>query len=128
MRDIARELRRAQQARIAAQRNPDGTAYQPRKARTVEKKLRDKRGRLKRTAMFVKLRTARWMTIEASDKQLAVGFSGRVARIARVHQFGDSEPVAANAPKYRYPTRELLGLTNADCEMVRDQLLKHMAQ
>jgi phage virion morphogenesis protein len=128
MRDIARELRRSQQARIAVQRNPDGTAYEPRKVRTVAKKLRDKRGRLKRTAMFTKLRTARWMTIEASDTQLATGFSGRIARIARVHQFGESTSVVANAPKCRYPMRELLGLTHADREAVREQLLKHIAQ
>jgi phage virion morphogenesis protein len=40
MRDVARELRRSQQKRIAAQRNPDGSAYEPRKAKAVRKKAR----------------------------------------------------------------------------------------
>ncbi|PTB19543.1 phage virion morphogenesis protein [Trinickia symbiotica] len=126
MRDIARELRRSQQTRIAAQKNTDGTAYEPRKIKSGGKKLRDKRGRVKRTAMFTKLRMARWMTIEADDRQLAVGFSGRVARVARVHQLGEKAPVAPGGPGYRYPVRLVLGLTDAEREMVRDRLLKYM--
>lgn len=55
---VARDLQRNQQRRIAAQKAPDGTAYAPRKR--ARGGLRGKRGRI-RSQMFVKLRTARWM-------------------------------------------------------------------
>ncbi|NRO99369.1 phage virion morphogenesis protein [Paraburkholderia sp. NMBU_R16] len=128
MRDIARELRRSQQARIAAQKNPDGVGYKPRKIKPGGTKLRSKRGRIKRTAMFMKLRMARWMTIEASERQLAVGFSGRVARVARVHQFGEKGPVAPGGPEYPYPVRMLLGSTDREREMIREKLLGHLME
>lgn len=126
MRDIARELRRSQQARIAAQKNPDNSAFEPRKAKTGRKKLRDKSGRVKRNAMFMKLRTARWMKVGTADRELAVGFAGRVARLARVHQFGEKAPVAPGGSEYRYPARVLLGLLAADRELVREHLLRHL--
>ncbi|WP_207003881.1 phage virion morphogenesis protein [Trinickia mobilis] len=128
MRDIARELRRSQQTRIVAQKNPADSAYEPRKAKAGAKKLRDKRGRLKRTAMFMKLRTTRWMKIEATDRELAIGFAGRVARMARVHQFGEKALVSSSGPEYRYPARVLLGLTDTEREMVRDRLLRHVTE
>lgn len=123
MRDVARELRRSQQKRIAAQRNPDGSAYEPRKAKPGQKKARDKRDRIKRTAMFMKLRTARLMKVEAEADGFAVGFAGRVARIARVHQDGERAPVAPGGPQYRYPARVLLGLTDAERVMIRHRLV-----
>lgn len=127
MRNVARALRHAQKARIAAQRNPDGSAYTPRKARAEAgtTRLRNKRGRIKRT-MFAKLRTARMMRAEIHDHELAVGFIGRVARIARVHQHGLRERVAPRGPYYRYPARVLLGLTEADRTLIRDRLLAHL--
>ena len=126
--DIARVLRRSQQARIAAQHNPDGSTYTTRKNRTAKggKKLRDKQGRIKRTAMFVKLRTARFLKIEADSTSLAIGFTGRVASIARIHQFGEREPVAPGGPEYTYPARVLLGFTEADREMIRNRLLSQL--
>lgn len=128
MRDIARELRRSQQVRIAAQKNPDGTRYEPRKVRHSDKKLRSKRGRIKRTAMFMKLRTARWMKIDASERQLAVGFSGRVALVARVHQFGEKVPVVPGGSEYSYPLRVLLGLTCLEREAIRQRLLRRLTE
>ena len=126
-REIALRLRRSQQARIATQENPNGTEYEPRKTRSHGERLRGKRGRVKRTAMFKRLRNSRWMSIEENGKELAVGFSGRVARLARIHQFGEKSAVAPGGPNYRYPVRALLGLTNADREMVLDCLLRHVA-
>jgi phage virion morphogenesis protein len=79
--------------RIAAQRNPDGTAYAPRKARVSPKRLRNKRGRIKCT-IFAKLRTARLMRIEVSEYELAVGFVGCASRFTRVHPFGECGRVA----------------------------------
>ncbi|MCG1038174.1 MULTISPECIES: phage virion morphogenesis protein [Burkholderiaceae] len=125
--DVARALRQAQKARIAAQRNPDGTAYAPRKARTNAQRLRNKRGRIKRT-MFVKLRTARLMRTEVNKHELAVGFVGRASRIARVHQFGEREQVAPRGPYYHYPARRLLGLTDAERRLIRERLLAHIGR
>lgn len=128
LRDIARELRRSQQARIVAQKAPDGTAYDPRKARAPKsgKRLRGKRGRIRRAAMFVKLRTARYLQLESDANGLAIGFSGGVARVARVHQFGETERVAPGGPKYQYPARVLLGIAEPDRKLIRDKLLKHL--
>lgn len=109
MLEIARDLRRSQKTRVAAQKNPDGTPYTPRKAKARKggKKLRGKRGRIKRAAMFAKLRTARCMQIEATPSALAIGFAGRVARIARVHQLGEVDRVSPHGPEVRYPARVL---------------------
>lgn len=129
MLDIARDLRRSQQARIASQKGPDGGAYTPRKVRAQKggKKLRGKRGRIKRAAMFAKLRTARYMQVEATPAGLAIGFAGRVARIARIHQFGETAPVEPGGPEAHYPARVLLGFTAEERELIRDRLLNHLA-
>ncbi|MFM0181762.1 phage virion morphogenesis protein [Paraburkholderia aspalathi] len=127
LRDIARELRRSQQTRIAQQQNPDGSAYEARKPRP-KKHLRDKAGRIKRKAMFAKLRQARYLRAESDSQGLAIGFAGRVARVARIHQLGESDRVAPGGPEYKYPTRVLLGFTDADREMIRDMLLAHIVK
>ena len=125
LRDIGRELTRSQRTRIAQQRNPDGSAYENRKPRP--KHLRDKAGRIKRAAMFAKLRQARFLRAETDAQGLAIGFAGRVARVARIHQFGESDRIAPGGPQYTYPARVLLGFTDDDREMIRDLLLKHIA-
>ncbi|CAE6856003.1 phage virion morphogenesis protein [Paraburkholderia domus] len=127
LRDIARELRRSQQARIAQQKKPDGTAYEARKPRP-KKHLRDKAGRVKRKAMFAKLRQARYLRTENDAMSLAVGFAGRIARVARVHQLGEHARVAPRGPEYKYPARVLLGFTDDDREMIRNLLLMHVVK
>lgn len=129
MLEVARELRRSQRTRIAAQKNPDNSAYEARRARRGSAApVRDKKGRIKRTAMFMKLRTARYILTEATPQGAAIGFAGRVARVARVHQFGETDRVAARGATYKYPARVLLGFTDADRKMIRDILLKHITQ
>jgi phage virion morphogenesis protein len=127
--DVAHALRRSQQKRIAAQRNPDGSAYDPRKPRVKPGgKHRDKRGRIKRAAMFAKLRTARYLKVETNEMGLAIAFDGRVARVARVHQFGESDRVAPGGVEYKYPARILLGMTDEDRNLIRDMLLGHVTK
>jgi len=129
MMDIARALRRSQQKRIASQKNPDGSAYEARKPRvTPTGKHRDKRGRIKRAAMFSKLRTTRYLKLEANSTGLAIGFDGRVSRVARVHQFGETDRVAPRGVEYKYPARALLGFTPDERELIRDMLLKHITK
>lgn len=122
-RSVAQQLRRSQQQRIVAQRNPDGTPFAPRKPR----KLRGKVGRIKRKAkMFTKLRTVRYVKASGSASAATVGFAGRISRIARVHQYGLRDRAERGAPDVQYAKRQLLGLSAAEREMVRDQLLQHL--
>ncbi|QRY30553.1 phage virion morphogenesis protein [Variovorax sp. PDNC026] len=121
-RKIGQALRREQAARISAQRNPDGSTYQPRK--TTNARLQ--KGNIRRT-MFEKLRAARHLRVEAEDDGVAVGFFGRTARIARVHHYGLRDLVQAGGPSYQYPARGLLGLNDADRELIKDLLLQHLS-
>lgn len=119
-RQVAQGLRRSQQQRIVAQRNPDGSAYAPRKPR----ELRAKAGRIKRKArMFTKLRTARYLKAQGRADGAVIGFTGR---IARVHQYGLRDRPAPGARDVQYAKRELLGLTDAERHLVRDQVLAHL--
>jgi phage virion morphogenesis protein len=126
-RKVAQDLRRSQARRITAQRDPDGAGYMSRKAR---KALRGKQGRIKRqrSAMFVKLRLHKHLKTQSDPSQIAVGFFGRVARIARVHQQGLSDKVSKNGPLYPYPARRLLGFSEADRALIRDSLLRHISR
>ncbi|MGK4850999.1 phage virion morphogenesis protein, partial [Escherichia coli] len=51
---------------------------------------------------------------------------GVAARIARVHQFGERDRVAAGVYT-DYPARELLGITPADERLIADRLLNRIA-
>lgn len=117
---IARDLRRSQQQRIAAQRAPDGTPYVPRR-----RNLRGKKGRVRQ--MFAKLRTAKYLKLQSDANSIIVGFVGRTARIARVHQRGFRDRPAPGMPDVTYPQRELLGFTSRDMDLIRQRLLDHLA-
>ncbi|WP_285354640.1 phage virion morphogenesis protein [Pseudomonas sp. lyk4-R2A-10] len=122
-RSIGQELRRSQQQRIIAQQNPDGSKYAPRKQRN----LRGKQGRVKRKLkMFQKLRTASFLKVQGDGNAIRVGFTGRVARIARVHQYGLQDRPERGAPNVSYDRREILGFTESDFDLIRDLLLKHL--
>lgn len=121
-RSIGQTLRRSQQQRIIAQRNPDGSKYVPRKQRN----LRGKQGRVKRKVqMFQKLRTASFLKIQGNGNAISIGFTGRIARIARVHQYGLKDRAERGAPEVKYEQREVLGLTDADLDLIRDQMLAY---
>lgn len=125
-RQIATELRRSQAQRIAQQQAPDGSAYAPRKAQPAQR-LREGQGAIRRGAMFKKLRTVRHLKAQASEQQAAVGFLGRVARIARVHHEGLRDEVTPGGPQVVYPARELLGFSQADRQRIRDAVLERLA-
>ncbi|MHA6671682.1 phage virion morphogenesis protein [Enterobacter mori] len=104
--EIAKQLRAAQQQRIKQQKAPDGTPYQVRKRQP----LRAKRGRIKR-AMFQKLRTNRYMKASGRENSAVVEFTGKVQRIARVHQYGLKDRPNPRAKDVQYAERQLLGLS-----------------
>lgn len=122
MRDVATELRKQQQNNIVMQKNPDGTAYEPRKSSG-----RAKQGRVRRK-MFSKLRTNRYMKANATADSAEVKFDPRAMRIARVHHFGLRDRVSKYGPEVTYARRELLGITDVSEEMVRDIILTHLSR
>ena len=122
-RSLAQKLRRSQQQRVKQQRNPDGSAYAARKPRD----LKGKKGRIKRQVkMFQKLPKASYLKAKGDGQTITVGFTGRVARIARVHQYGLKDRAETDAPEVRYEQREVLGFTESDFEIIRNELLTHI--
>ncbi|KRA15354.1 phage virion morphogenesis protein [Lysobacter sp. Root604] len=121
-RRIGTTLRRSQAQRIKDQLNPDGSAYAPRK--------RDQAGEIKRRKerMFQRITQARHLRVEASDQAVAVGFMGRVARIAMVHQEGQADRVTRKGSSVRYERRQLLGFSDAERSTIRDLIVEHLAQ
>ncbi|EES7735402.1 phage virion morphogenesis protein [Escherichia coli] len=116
--EIAKELRRSQQQRIKQQKAPDGTPYQARKRQP----LRAKKGRIKR-AMFQKLRTSRYMKASGRNDTAVVEFTGKVQRIAQIHQFGLKDRPNPHAQDEQYPERQLLGFSRNDIQLIEDLFL-----
>lgn len=184
-REIAKDVTQSQRLRIKAQRNPDGSKYEPRSTKKGEKQknkpvrfmykkpggdervasmksyrdegfmltgydrvrnairsfrkdriryfmppppgggsLRSQKGSIRRGAMYSKIRQAKHLKSKASPEAVIVGFSGQVASIARVHQYGLRDRVAPKGPKVDYPERRLLGFTDQDILMIQDKLLE----
>lgn len=117
--ELARDLRRSQQDRIKDQNNPDGSPFAPRKSQ-------QKKGRIKRRGMFMKLRQRRYLKAKSSPSEVSVGFFGRVARLARVHQQGLPDEVSPGGAVVQYEQRELLGFTEKDQAMLMDKLISHL--
>lgn len=123
---IAVSERRANAQRIAAQKDPDGKAFVPRKAAS----LRGKVGRIRRAdGMFKKLRQARYFSAEATPEAAFAGFANATAaRIARVHQGGLRDRVTreSGSAVVRYPERRLLGVSDEDRARILDLVLQHI--
>ncbi|WP_196087842.1 phage virion morphogenesis protein [Enterobacter ludwigii] len=119
--DIAKELRKSQQQRIKQQKTPDGSPYQARKRQP----LRAKTGRIKR-AMFQKLRASRYMKATGRENSAVVEFTGKVQRIARVHQYGLKDRPNAHAKDVQYAERPLLGFSKADKRFIEVLIVKRL--
>ena len=119
---IARKVRASQKTRITRQQNPDGSAFVPRK-----KRLRDKKNKIK-NKMFNLIKTSKYMRIERTSEGIAIGFMNRVANIARVHQYGLRDRVEKGGPTVKYDSRELLGFTPAELEMIESEVLDHFSK
>lgn len=124
-RGLAQQLRRNQQQRVKAQANPEGSKYAPRKKRD----LRGKKSRIRRKLeMFKKLQKVTFLKAKGDARAITVGFTGRVARIAGVHQYGLKDRAERGAPEVRYEKREVLGFSNTDLELIRDSILANITQ
>nr|WP_249426896.1 phage virion morphogenesis protein [Enterobacter bugandensis] len=120
MRQLAQELRRSQQQNIRLQRNPDGTAFEPRRVTA-----RSKKGRIKRQ-MFAKLRTTKYLKTAATADSASVQFDRNVQRIARVHHYGLRDRVSRRGKTALYPARKLLGFTDNTRYLILEILLKSL--
>lgn len=121
MRELAQQLRRSQQKNIRMQRNPDATAYEPRRVTA-----RTKQGRIRRQ-MFTKLRTTKYLKAVASQDSASVEFESRVQRIARVHHYGLRDRVSRKGPEVKYAERRLLGLNNVTENIIRERLFFYLS-
>ena len=118
---IGRKIRASQKTRITRQQNPDGSAFVPRK-----KRLRDKKNKIK-NKMFNVIKNAKYMRVQRTAQGMAIGFTGRIAFIARVHQFGLVDKVDRDGPSVKYDSRELLGFTEEEIKMIEADVLEHLA-
>lgn len=88
-------------------------------------KLR-RRGSVRRNAMFRKLRTARYLRTGVGDLEAWVGFAGRAAAVASIHQYGLRDRPSPKAREVTYAVRRLLGVTEADRERMVESLLEQV--
>ncbi|GAB1663147.1 phage virion morphogenesis protein [Mannheimia haemolytica] len=96
---IGRELARSQRRRIKAQQNPDGSAYEP-----------------------------RFMRLRLESEGVSLGYEGGDAVIARIHQQGLIGRVRKDWDlKVKYASRELLGFTDDDLQMIEDYMINILA-
>lgn len=117
LREVARDVRRIQQANMTAQRSPDGTAWEPRRVTA-----RTKQGRVK-CRMFTKLKTSKYLKINASPSEAEVAFIPSVQKLARVHHYGLRDRVNRNGREVKYPERPLLGLNDEIETILQNALL-----
>ncbi|EFH8529843.1 phage virion morphogenesis protein [Escherichia coli] len=119
--EIAKQLRAAQQQRIRQQKAPDGSPYETRKRQP----LRAKKGRIKR-AMFQKLRTSRYMKASGRNDAAVVEFTGKVQRIAQIHQLGLKDRPNPHAQDVQYPERQLLGFGQGDKKLIENLIFNYI--
>ncbi|MEN4602396.1 phage virion morphogenesis protein [Pantoea agglomerans] len=118
LREVARDVRRIQQANITAQRSPDGTAWEPRRV-----SARSKKGRIRR-GMFAKLKTAKYLKAQAGADAAEVAFVPSVQKLARVHHYGLRDRVSRRGPMVKYAERPLLGINNEVLELTKNTLIR----
>ena len=78
--------------------------------------------------MLQKLSKMAYLKAKGDGSAISVGFTARVARIARVHQYGLKDRTERAAPEVKYEQREVLGLTDADPNISRYNLLSQLAK
>lgn len=118
LREVARDVRRIQQANITAQRSPDGTAWEPRRV-----SARSKKGRIRR-GMFAKLKTTKYLKAKTDADAAEVAFIPGVQKLARVHHYGLRDRVSRRGPMVKYAERPLLGINNEVLELTKNTLIQ----
>jgi len=122
LREVARDVRRIQQANITAQRAPDGTTWEPRRVTARTKPVRIRR------KMFAKLKTTKYLKTQASADQAEIAFSPAVQKLARVHHYGLRDRVNRRGTMVKYAKRPLLGINGEVESSVREILLRWLIE
>lgn len=113
MRRLAQGLRVRHRDRIKQQRDPNGYRFIPRKRNQI--------GRIKRQgALFQNI--GKQLKTEYSSDHAAVGFGGRTAFVAKVHQEGENIKPSKNTKPTQYPIRELVGFSKDDIKWIKEQI------
>lgn len=85
------------------------------------------RASIRQRAMFRRIRRSGILNVGQNDHEAWTGFAGRVAAVARVHQFGLRDKPSRTAREVAYARRELLGLTAQDREDLLDAVIEHLS-
>lgn len=122
LREVARDVRRIQQANITAQRSPDGTAWEPRRV-----SARSKKGRIRR-GMFAKLKTAKYLKAQAGADFAEVAFVPGVQWLARIHHYGLRDKTNRHDVMTIYPERKLIGFNKKSRVKIHKILTLHLTK
>lgn len=114
MRHLAQGLRVRTRDRIKQQRDPDGHRFIPRKRNQIGNKKRQ-------GALFQNI--GKQIKTEYSANHAAVGFGGRTAIVAEVHQQGKTIKPSHYAKPTNYSIRELVGFSKDDEKWIKNQLI-----
>lgn len=114
-------LRKSNLARIAANRQEDGSAMEPRKPRRERKKKK----RLRNKRMFLRMRLTRNWRIDATEDGVEIRpLTPLIETIGAVSQFGEVAPVGQGRDgrtiRVRYAERRLLGFSEEDKQLAID--------
>lgn len=74
--------------------------------------------------MFQKLRTSRYMKATGRENSAVVEFTGKVQRIAQIHQYGLKDRPNVHSKDVQYAERQLLGITGLDQKLIEKIILK----
>lgn len=113
MRRLAQGFRVRQRDRIKQQRDPDGHRFIPRKRNQIGNKKRQ-------GALFQNI--GKQIKTEYSANHAAVGFGGRTAIVAEVHQQGKIIQPSKHAKPTSYPIRQLVGFDKEDEKWIKEQI------
>ena len=111
MRRLAQGLRVRTRDRIKQQRDPDGNRFIPRKRNQIGNKKRQ-------GALFQNI--GKQLKTEYSADYAAVGFGGRTATVAEIHQQGKTIKPSRYAKATNYPIRALVGFSQDDEKWMRE--------
>lgn len=117
MRRLAQGLRVRTRDRIKQQRDPDGHRFIPRKRNQIGNKKRQ-------GALFQNI--GKQIKTEYSADHAAVGFGGRTATVAEVHQQGKTIKPSRYAKATNYPIRELVGFSKDDEKWIESEIQKFL--
>lgn len=117
MRRLAQGLRVRHRDRIKQQRDPDGHRFIPRKRNQIGNKKRQ-------GALFQNI--GKELKTEYSADHAAIGFGGRTAAVAEIHQQGKTIKPSRYAKATKYPIRALVGFSQDDEKWIESEIQKFL--